>query len=179
MASAETTETAGVTHQQLMVAMNEWAADNLTPAQIGEFVCECEDRGCLETVPLPLGDYARVRSAPGRFVTSKAHGDVGDDSVRLVVMQSTPLANEPGRASPKRSSSSQGRSSRRQPPTTAGPGDDSADGLAWRPFSARYFPGGGRHDLAGIKAYERHRTARNAERDASVPRGSARDLETS
>ena len=73
MASPATAEQAGVAHQELMVEFNERSADELAAFDFGEFLCECADRDCLETVTLEHVDYVRVRGSAGSFVLSPGH----------------------------------------------------------------------------------------------------------
>jgi hypothetical protein len=32
----------------------------------GEFLCECSDESCIETIPLTLREYADLQAQPGR-----------------------------------------------------------------------------------------------------------------
>jgi hypothetical protein len=32
----------------------------------GEFLCECSDEGCIETIQLTLREYAALQAQPGR-----------------------------------------------------------------------------------------------------------------
>ena len=73
MASAATTQQASVAHQELMIDFNERSAEELAAFDFGEFLCECADRDCLETVTLAHIDYVRIRSTPGTFVLSPGH----------------------------------------------------------------------------------------------------------
>ena len=73
MASAATTQQASVAHQELMIDFNERSAEELAAFAFGEFLCECADRDCLETVTLAHIDYVRVRSTVGSFVLSQGH----------------------------------------------------------------------------------------------------------
>lgn len=38
-----------------------------------EFVCECSDAGCVDTVSLTLAEYERVRAKGTRFVLAPGH----------------------------------------------------------------------------------------------------------
>jgi hypothetical protein len=38
-----------------------------------EFVCECSDTGCIETIDLRLTDYEQIRANPLRFVIKPGH----------------------------------------------------------------------------------------------------------
>jgi len=74
MATAATAQQASVAHQELMIEFNERSADELAAFDFGEFLCECADRDCLETVTLDHIDYLRIRSSVGRsFVLSPGH----------------------------------------------------------------------------------------------------------
>jgi hypothetical protein len=89
MASPATAEQAGAAHQELMIEFNERSADELAAFDSGEFLCECADRDCLETVGLEHIDYVRIRSSTGGFVLSPGHkGDAA--RVGLYVVATNP-----------------------------------------------------------------------------------------
>jgi hypothetical protein len=89
MASPATAEQAGAAHQELMIEFNERSADELAAFDSGEFLCECADRDCLETVALEHIDYVRIRSSTGGFVLSPGHkGDAA--RVGLYVVATNP-----------------------------------------------------------------------------------------
>jgi hypothetical protein len=73
MATFETARHGQLAHQDLMVELNEQKADELAPFGSGEFLCECVDHDCLETVTLEYVDYLRTRSIVGSFVLSLGH----------------------------------------------------------------------------------------------------------
>jgi hypothetical protein len=73
MATAATAQQASVAHQELMIEFNERSADELAAFDFGEFLCECADRDCLETVRLEHVDYLRIRSSAESFVLSPGH----------------------------------------------------------------------------------------------------------
>jgi hypothetical protein len=39
-----------------------------------EFLCECGDAGCTDTIPLSRAEYTQVRSDPMLFVVKQGHG---------------------------------------------------------------------------------------------------------
>jgi hypothetical protein len=86
MASPATAEQAGVAHQELMIEFNERSADELAAFDFGEFLCECADRDCLETVTLAHIDYVRIRSTSGSFVLSPGHEGTAARRVGLYVV---------------------------------------------------------------------------------------------
>jgi hypothetical protein len=47
------------------------------------FLCECPDPGCVQMVRLTLGQYARIRAHPRRFVVATGH-EGQDDTVKVV-----------------------------------------------------------------------------------------------
>jgi hypothetical protein len=73
MATAATAQQASLAHQELMIDFNERSAEELAAFDFGEFLCECADRDCLETVTLAHIDYVRIRSTSGSFVLSPGH----------------------------------------------------------------------------------------------------------
>jgi hypothetical protein len=42
-------------------------------AEMTEFVCECSNPECIETAPLWIAEYERVRSKPNQFVVVPDH----------------------------------------------------------------------------------------------------------
>jgi hypothetical protein len=86
MTSPATAEQAGVAHQELMIEFNERSADELAAFDFGEFLCECADRDCLETVRLAHIDYVRIRSTRGMFVLSPGHEGTAPQRVGLYVV---------------------------------------------------------------------------------------------
>jgi hypothetical protein len=38
-----------------------------------EFLCECADMNCIETLKLSVGEYERIRSSPTRFPIAVGH----------------------------------------------------------------------------------------------------------
>jgi hypothetical protein len=47
----------------------EWA----TVLPVGEWICECADRGCVERVEMALAEYEYVRAHPNRFFVAPGH----------------------------------------------------------------------------------------------------------
>ena len=52
--------------------LNE-AFDPVVPT--GEWVCECLDLACVETILMPLDEYERIRSHPNKFFVLRGHDD--------------------------------------------------------------------------------------------------------
>ena len=57
------------------------------------YLCECDDRDCVEVVRLTADEYEQVRSAPKRFVVAPNHKDVDarvlDEHNGFVVIEKT------------------------------------------------------------------------------------------
>jgi hypothetical protein len=85
MASPATAQQAGAAHQELMIEFNERSAEELAAFDSGEFLCECADRDCLETVALEHVDYLRVRGSTG-FVLSPGHKGEGATRAGLYIV---------------------------------------------------------------------------------------------
>jgi hypothetical protein len=90
MASPATAQQVGAAHQELMIEFNERSADELAAFVSGEFLCECADRNCLETVALEHTDYLRLRSLPGGFVLSPGHKGTAAQPVGFYVVTTNP-----------------------------------------------------------------------------------------
>jgi hypothetical protein len=61
-------------NQVLFREVNERLRDVLGAASgPTEFVCECSNEHCIETVALELDEYERIRSKANRFVVSAGH----------------------------------------------------------------------------------------------------------
>ena len=41
----------------------------------GEWVCECLDIACVETILIPLDEYERIRAHPNKFFVLRGHED--------------------------------------------------------------------------------------------------------
>src|SRR5919204_3679446 len=62
--------------------VREVVAPLLTEGEEGEFLCECGDDACLETIRLDLDEYDAVRVSPDRFVMVPGHEDgIGEETV--------------------------------------------------------------------------------------------------
>ena len=58
-------------------------APRLTAGEEGEFLCECGDEACIETIRLDLEEYDAVRASPHRFVMIPGHHDgIGEATVQ-------------------------------------------------------------------------------------------------
>jgi hypothetical protein len=63
-------------NQVLLREVNERVFEVLDRADLAdmtEFLCECSNPECMETVPLWLAEYERVRSKPNQFVLVPDH----------------------------------------------------------------------------------------------------------
>ena len=58
----------GVRHPQLMRLVNDRVFEILSElgSEDGEFLCECSNMGCIETVQLTLREYAALQAQPDR-----------------------------------------------------------------------------------------------------------------
>jgi hypothetical protein len=60
-------------NQALFRAVNERIEEIAGDNSKVEFVCECSDTECIETVELRLTDYEEIRANPIRFVIKPGH----------------------------------------------------------------------------------------------------------
>jgi hypothetical protein len=72
--------------------VREVAPRQLKAGEAMEFLCECGDETCLETIRLDLEEYEAVRVSPQRFVVVPGHEDgIGEASLhasgRFVVVE--------------------------------------------------------------------------------------------
>ena len=58
----------GTRHPQLMRLVNDRVFEILSElgSEDGEFVCECSDEACIETIRLTLGEYAALLAREDR-----------------------------------------------------------------------------------------------------------------
>jgi hypothetical protein len=76
--------------------VRELAAPLLTAREEGEFLCECGNEACIETIRLDLEEYEAARASPHRFVMVPGHEDgIGEATVQanarfVVVERSAP-----------------------------------------------------------------------------------------
>ena len=73
-----------------------------------EFLCECADGECVETIMLTTDEYERVRADPVQFVFAPGHvspevEDVVEENERFAVVQKHPGEQQIARASDPRS----------------------------------------------------------------------------
>ena len=64
-----------------------------------EFLCECADLGCTETIKLSLGEYEHIRSSSVRFPIAVGHDfpefeNVVEENKRYAVVQKRGVAAE-------------------------------------------------------------------------------------
>jgi hypothetical protein len=79
----------------------------LTAREEGEFLCECGDDACIETIRLDLEEYEAVRASPHRFVMIPGHQDgIGEVTVqgngRFVVVERSAFREEAALHDPRR-----------------------------------------------------------------------------
>jgi hypothetical protein len=63
----------GAKNQALMREVNERVEEIAGEAWNPEFLCECADTDCTETLELSLGEYESIRSSPVRFPIKPGH----------------------------------------------------------------------------------------------------------
>jgi hypothetical protein len=71
-------------NEALFRAVNERVADvnqQVGPSERTEFICECGNAGCIETVTLTLEQYERVRAHELHFVVRAGHERLDVESV--------------------------------------------------------------------------------------------------
>lgn len=56
-------------HSLLLREVNDRVLELLSEigSEDGEFLCECSDESCIETIPLTLREYAAVQAQPERL----------------------------------------------------------------------------------------------------------------
>jgi hypothetical protein len=82
-------------NQALFREVNE-RINEIRPDTLGfvEFICECSDEGCSESVAMRADEYEEVRSGPDRFFVAPGHETVAVENVvedhgRFLVIQKT------------------------------------------------------------------------------------------
>jgi hypothetical protein len=61
-------------NERLLEAVGAWGGPL-------EFLCECSRDGCIDTIPLELATYERVRADPNLFIVVDGHEDPDVDHV--------------------------------------------------------------------------------------------------
>jgi hypothetical protein len=87
--------------------VRETAAPLLTAREEAEFLCECGDDACVETIRLDLAEYEAVRSSPHRFVMVPGHENgLAEATVqangRFVVVERSAFRGEAALHDPRR-----------------------------------------------------------------------------
>jgi hypothetical protein len=67
------TKAKGAHNQALIREVNERIEQLAEDAAHPEFLCECADTDCAETIPLSIAEYEAVRSSPVRFPIKPGH----------------------------------------------------------------------------------------------------------
>jgi len=62
-------------NQALLREVNERIEQVAADAANPEFLCECADEACIETITLSIAEYESIRSSPVRFPVRLGHGD--------------------------------------------------------------------------------------------------------
>jgi hypothetical protein len=87
--------------------VRHFVAPLLTAREEGEFLCECGDEACIETIRLDLDEYEAVRASPHRFVMIPGHQD-GNGEVtvqgngRFVVVERSAFREQAASHDPRR-----------------------------------------------------------------------------
>ena len=63
----------GAQNQALIREVNERIEQLAEDAAHPEFLCECADPSCVETMPLSIAEYESIRSSPVRFPIKPGH----------------------------------------------------------------------------------------------------------
>lgn len=63
----------GAQNQALIRAVNERIEKLADEAAHPEFLCECGNTSCIETIELSLAEYESIRSSPVRFPVKPGH----------------------------------------------------------------------------------------------------------
>jgi hypothetical protein len=63
----------GAKNQSLIRAVNEHVEEVAREVANPEFLCECADAQCIETVELSIMEYESIRSSPVRFPIKPGH----------------------------------------------------------------------------------------------------------
>jgi hypothetical protein len=63
----------GAHNQALIRAVNERIEAIAEDAANPEFLCECADSECVETIQLSIGEYETIRRSPVRFPVKPGH----------------------------------------------------------------------------------------------------------
>jgi hypothetical protein len=66
------TSAKGARNQALVRDVNE-RIEQIATAAHPEFLCECADEGCIETIELSIAEYEAIRSSPVRFPVKAGH----------------------------------------------------------------------------------------------------------
>ena len=63
----------GAHNQALLREVNERIEQVAADAACPEFLCECADTNCVETIELSIAEYKSIRSSPLRFPIKPGH----------------------------------------------------------------------------------------------------------
>ena len=92
----------GAENESLLREVNDRIEEIADDAASMEFLCECADPDCTETLELSVMEYELIRSSPVRFPVKPGHIDpelerVVEEDERYVVVEKTGLAGEVAR----------------------------------------------------------------------------------
>jgi hypothetical protein len=108
MDTARSVPRKGAHNQALIREVNERIEAIAAHAAPPEFLCECADEGCVETIELSIAQYEAIRSSPLRFPVKPGHDcpefeRVVDEHDRYVVVEKFGEAGEVARKLDQRS----------------------------------------------------------------------------
>lgn len=92
----------GAQNQALIREVNERIESLAEEAANPEFLCECADDSCIETIALSIADYESIRSSPVHFPVAPGHEfpefeRVIETNERYVVVEKFGVAGEVAR----------------------------------------------------------------------------------
>ena len=95
-------------NQALLREVNERIEELARDAANPQFLCECADESCTETIELSIAEYETARSSPVRFPVKVGHLDrdverLVEENDRYAVVEKTGQAGEIARAMDPRS----------------------------------------------------------------------------
>ena len=68
-------------NEQVFRAVNEEIDDRAEGAPERDYVCECADTGCADTIRLTRGEYVHIRAGESRYVVVSGHQVTGLERV--------------------------------------------------------------------------------------------------
>ena len=89
----------GARNQAVWREVNERIEQVVADARHPEFICECADMDCLETLELTIAEYEAIRESPVRFPVIPGHVDtdfarVVEENEGYVIVEKVGVAGE-------------------------------------------------------------------------------------